>query len=89
MLGQPFTEDKEKQIYSGPLLEEARMEENLVVLSHPEIVAHDSTTLLQLNISVVTKYHTGHEKLLAFFLFHRQVSICCSSLRPLQEAVLD
>lgn len=49
------------------------MEENLVALSHPEIVAGDSTPLLQLNISVVTKDHTGREKLLAF-----QISICCS-----------
>lgn len=54
------------------------MEENLVALSHPEIVAGDSTPLLQLNISVVTKDHTGHEKLLAFQFCFTQISICCS-----------
>lgn len=47
------------------------MEENLVTLSHTEIVACDSTPLLQLNISVVTKDHTGHEKSLTFLF-------CCT-----------
>lgn len=42
------------------------MEENPVASSHPEIVARDSTPLLQLSISVVTKDHTGHEKSLTF-----------------------